>query len=91
MDLDWKGMVAKGEIDPDSTLIFIDDHLHAFKRIAGVMKFGVRHIVVEDNYKYGEGVSNQYCGMVLCVAYSYLVFLHTPSINETHAMHNDTF
>ena len=91
MDLDWKGMVAKGEIDPDSTLVFIDDHLHAFKRIAGVMKFGVRHIVVEDNYKYGEGVSNQYCGTVLCVAYFYLVSLHTPSINETHAMHNDAF
>jgi hypothetical protein len=59
MDLDWKGMAARGEIDPDSTLVFIDDHLHAFKRIAGVMKFGVRHIVVEDNYKYGEGESNQ--------------------------------
>ncbi len=55
MDLDWKGMISKKEIDPDSTLVFIDDHLHAFQRIAGVMKFGVKHIVVEDNYKYGEG------------------------------------
>ena len=53
--LDWKGMIAKKEIDPESTLVFIDDHLHAFKRIAGIMKFGVRHVVVEDNYKYGEG------------------------------------
>jgi hypothetical protein len=53
--LDWKGMVSRKEVDPDKTLVFIDDHLHAFKRIAGVMKFGVRHIVVEDNYKMNEG------------------------------------
>ncbi len=55
LDLDWKTMVAKKEIDLDHTLVFIDDHLHTFKRIAGVMKFGVRHVLVEDNYKYGEG------------------------------------
>lgn len=53
--LDWKGMIDKGEVDPDKTLIFIDDHLHAFQRIAGVLRHGVRHIVVEDNYKFGEG------------------------------------
>ena len=53
--LDWKGMVSRKEVDPDKTLVFIDDHLHAFKRIAGVMRFGVRHIVVEDNYKMNEG------------------------------------
>jgi len=56
MELDWKGMVEKKEIDPDFTLVFLDDHLHAFMRIAGVMKFGVRHVLVEDNYKYREGM-----------------------------------
>lgn len=55
MDLDWKGMVSKKDIDPEKTLVFIDDHLHAFQRVAGVMKYGVRHIVVEDNYKLNEG------------------------------------
>ena len=60
MALDWKGMVSKKEIFPESTLVFIDDHLHAFKRIASVMKVGVRHVVVEDNYKYGEGTFRKY-------------------------------
>ena len=55
MDIDYKGMIARKEIDPDKTLVFIDDHLHTFKRIAGVMKVGFRHIVVEDNYKLKEG------------------------------------
>lgn len=55
MDLDWKGMIERKEIDPEKTLVFLDDHLHALKRIAGVLKHGVRHIVVEDNYKSGEG------------------------------------
>eukprot|EP00978_Attheya_sp_CCMP212_P015632 scaffold40290_cov47-Attheya_sp.AAC.2 len=57
MALDWKGMIARKEVDPDKTLVFIDDHLHAFNRIAGVMKFGVRHVVVEDNYKLNEGAT----------------------------------
>lgn len=48
-------MIDRKEINPESTLVFIDDHLHAFKRIAGVMKFGIRHVVVEDNYKVKEG------------------------------------
>jgi len=55
LELDWKGMITKKEVDPNSTLVFLDDHLHAFNRIAGVMKFGIRHVVVEDNYKVGEG------------------------------------
>lgn len=59
MALDWKGMVTRKEIDLDKTLVFIDDHLHAFKRIASVMKFGVRHVVVEDNYKVNEGATPQ--------------------------------
>jgi hypothetical protein len=62
LELDWKGMVTRKEINPDSTLVFIDDDLHAFKRIAGLMKFGVRHVVVEDNYKYGEGTLYFYPG-----------------------------
>ena len=60
LDLDWVGMVSRKEIDVEKTLVFIDDHLHTYKRIAGVMKYGVRHVVIEDNYKNGEG-------MFLCV------------------------
>jgi hypothetical protein len=76
MDLDWKGMVARNEIDPDSTLVFLDDHLHAFKRIAGVMKLGVRHIVVEDNYKLHEGT----CIIYVCV---YIMIIKIEYPNRT--------
>ncbi len=57
MDMDWKGMLSRNEFDPESTLIFLDDHLHTFERIAGVMAHGIRNIVVEDNYKQGEGAT----------------------------------
>jgi hypothetical protein len=49
-------MISRKEIDVDKTLVFIDDHLHSYKRIAGVMKYGVRHVVIEDNYKNREGM-----------------------------------
>lgn len=58
LELDWIGMISQKEIDCDKTLVFLDDHLHTYKRIAGVMKYGVRHIVVEDNYKDGEGATS---------------------------------
>lgn len=55
LDLDWAGMIRRKEIDPDTTLVFLDDHLHSLKRIAALMKVGIRHVLVEDNYKYGKG------------------------------------
>ena len=58
LELDWKGMINRKELDPGKTLVFIDDHLHAFQRIAGVLKHGVRHVIVEDNYKRREGKKN---------------------------------
>lgn len=57
LELDWKGMVKRKEVDPDRTLVFIDDHLHTFNRIAAIMKVGIRHILVEDNYKIHEGAT----------------------------------
>ena len=57
LDIDWKTMIAKKEVDPDSTLVFIDDHLHAFERVAKCSRFGFRHFLVEDNYKKGEGAT----------------------------------
>uniref|UniRef100_A0A7S4RP51 Uncharacterized protein n=1 Tax=Ditylum brightwellii TaxID=49249 RepID=A0A7S4RP51_9STRA len=57
LDIDWKGMIQRGEIDVEKTLVFLDDHLHAFERIAGVMKIGLRHVLVEDNYKLREGAT----------------------------------
>lgn len=56
LEIDWTSMISKKEVDPDKVLIFIDDHLHAFNRIVSLLKFGLRHFLVEDNYKLGEGM-----------------------------------
>ena len=58
-DLDWKGMIARGEVDPESTLVFLDDHLHAYERTKHVFELGVKHVVIEDNYKFGEGATHK--------------------------------
>jgi len=54
LDLDWNGMITGNEVDVEKSLIFIDDHLHTFNRMAGLMKHGFRHFLIEDNYKHGE-------------------------------------
>jgi hypothetical protein len=55
VDFDWKGMADKHEIDPKTTLIFIDDHLNLLQRLPPLFEAGIRHVIVEDNYKLGEG------------------------------------
>lgn len=57
MDMDWEAMFKRQEFDPESVLVFLDDHLHAYERIAKVMAHGIRHVVVEDNYKLEEGAT----------------------------------
>mmetsp|Transcript_9973 Transcript_9973/g.13983 ORF Transcript_9973/g.13983 Transcript_9973/m.13983 type:complete len:408 (-) Transcript_9973:135-1358(-) len=56
-EMDWNGMIERQEFDPLTTLVFLDDHLHAYERIAAVMAHGIRHILVEDNYKQDEGAT----------------------------------
>lgn len=58
LDLKWEKMIQKKSIDPATTLVFIDDHLNTFKRIEALRKFDIRHIIVEDNYKMGEGATS---------------------------------
>ena len=55
VDLDWKGMIERKEVDPARTLVFLDDHLHVYDRIQAMMQHGIRHFICEDNYKAGEG------------------------------------
>lgn len=55
MKLDWKGMIAKKEVDPDTTIVFLDDEADVFERINGILEVGLRHVLVEDNFKYGDG------------------------------------
>lgn len=56
-DHNWREMTANGEMIPESTLIFLDDHMHVIERIPALIKAGIRHVMVEDNYKHGEGAT----------------------------------
>lgn len=39
-------------------LVFIDDHQHLVKRIPRLVQQGVKYVIVEDNYRQGEGSTN---------------------------------
>jgi len=56
-DHNWREMIKNGEMIPESTLVFLDDHLHAIRRMPAFIKAGIRHVMIEDNYKMGEGAT----------------------------------
>jgi len=58
-DIDWASMISKKELDPDTTLVFLDDHLEVFDRLPALMKIGIRHVLLEDNYKAREGATRK--------------------------------
>ena len=47
--------INSGEVDPQKTLVFLDDHQKVFDRWNVLMKYGFRHVLLEDNYKAEEG------------------------------------
>ena len=55
LKLDWEGVIVRKEIDVEKTLVFVDDHRHAFKRTAHLMQVGIQHVIIEDNYELNEG------------------------------------
>lgn len=55
--IDWDAKIKSKEMDPERTLVFLDDHLSVFDRWLVLMKHGFRHVVLEDNYKVKEGSS----------------------------------
>ena len=56
-EFDWIGMAKNGTITPSRTLVFLDDHQEVIQRFPSLMKAGIRHVIVEDNYKRGEGAT----------------------------------
>ena len=55
--VDWRHLVEENKIDPNRTLVFLDDHLKVFTRYQKLMEVGFRHIILEDNYKAREGAT----------------------------------
>jgi hypothetical protein len=56
---EWGALAANGTIEVDRTLFFIDDHMETIPRMKHLVRAGMKHLVVEDNYKVNEGASNQ--------------------------------
>jgi hypothetical protein len=56
-DIDWASKIISGDLDPQKTLVFLDDHLKVFDRWNTLLKYGFRHVLLEDNYKDGEGAT----------------------------------
>ena len=48
--VDWGERVRLGELDPQNTLVFFDDHQEAAARLPLLRRFGFRHAIFEDNY-----------------------------------------
>jgi hypothetical protein len=58
-DFDWLGMAKKGTINPERTLAFIDDHMDVMDRYPPLFKAGIKHVMIEDNYKLHKGATSQ--------------------------------
>lgn len=58
-DIDWGSKIKSGEMDPHKTLVYLDDHMIQFDRWNIIMKSGFRHVMAEDNYKVGEGATDE--------------------------------
>jgi hypothetical protein len=50
-DIKWIKYIRKKTIDPNTTLVFLDDHMAVFPRFGMFLQLGFRHIMLEDNYK----------------------------------------
>ncbi|CAB9507824.1 expressed unknown protein [Seminavis robusta] len=55
--VDWAAKIAGGEINPDQTLVLLDDHLDPSTRYPTLLKHGFRHLLLEDNYKRKKGAT----------------------------------
>jgi hypothetical protein len=58
-DIDWRKLIRQRQVDPNRTLVFLDDHLQVLPRFSTFLRLHFRHIMVEDNYKKGEGATPQ--------------------------------
>jgi hypothetical protein len=54
-EIDWNIIMKDNVIDPKNVLVYFDDHLNIFDRFPALMKNSFRHVLLEDNYKVGEG------------------------------------
>ena len=55
--VDWSARIAKGDLNPDTTLILIDDHQGVYPgRFHAFLKHGFTKVVYDDNLQMGWGM-----------------------------------
>lgn len=52
---DFSSINWNGNFDPETSLIFIDDHQNSLDRVSQCLKFGFKKVIFEDNYPYDQG------------------------------------
>jgi len=55
--MDWGAKMREHGVRPDEVLVYIDDHLPFFPRVATFLRHGFAHVMLEDNYALGEGAT----------------------------------
>jgi len=55
--INWQERIANQDIDPATTLILMDDHQGFFNRMKTFVRYGFRHLINDDNYKWNEGAT----------------------------------
>ena len=48
--MNWSSPTWRHRLDPESTLVYVDDHQNPMQRIKAMQKHGFRHMMLEDNY-----------------------------------------
>lgn len=56
-EVNWNEILTQRNVNPKEVLVFLDDHLVMFDRLATLFKIGFSHVLVEDNYKHKEGAT----------------------------------
>lgn len=59
MQIDWNTKMVEHNISSSNNevLVYFDDHLAFFPRVATLLKYGFQHVLLEDNYKVGHGAT----------------------------------
>jgi len=59
MQIDWNTKMVEYNVtsSENEVLVYFDDHLAFFPRVATLLKYGFRHVILEDNYKVGHGAT----------------------------------
>lgn len=57
-EIDWNKKIKQRKVTPKDVLVYVDDHDPFFPRVSTFLKYGFKLVILEDNYKLGEGATS---------------------------------